>query len=291
MRSFRFLLSRRWFLFAIVVALSAYACVLLGDWQFGRLDGRRTNNDIVRANENATPVAANAVMTPGGTVASRDQWKQIKVTGTYDTAHTVVWRYLTNDRSESGIDVIVPLVTPTGVVLVDRGWVSSNDSITLPTPAPVVPRGTVTVVGWLRQDATTADEIDTSSGRPSTRALSSLAVAKTMGSDWKQPVLGGFLDLRTENGKPAPGMTREDLPSLDDGPHFFYGLQWWFFGGLALFGFGYLAWEERRTSIDPEFAETMAARRRAYLERNQKKRAVKAAYQAAYDSEKAGRTD
>ena len=25
-----------------------------------------------------------------------------------------------------------------------------------------------------------------------------------------------------------------ELPELDNGPHFFYGLQWWFFGLLAL---------------------------------------------------------
>jgi cytochrome oxidase assembly protein ShyY1 len=39
---------------------------------------------------------------------------------------------------------------------------------------------------------------------------------------------------------------RTELPDLGEGPHFFYGLQWWFFGVLAVFGFGYLAWDERR---------------------------------------------
>ncbi len=37
-----------------------------------------------------------------------------------------------------------------------------------------------------------------------------------------------------------------ELPELGNGPHFFYGLQWWFFGVLAVFGFCYLAWDERR---------------------------------------------
>ena len=35
-----------------------------------------------------------------------------------------------------------------------------------------------------------------------------------------------------------------ELPELDNGPHFFYGLQWWFFGALALFGFVYLVYDE-----------------------------------------------
>ena len=33
---------------------------------------------------------------------------------------------------------------------------------------------------------------------------------------------------------------------MDEGPHFFYGLQWWFFGALAIFGFGYLMYDEWR---------------------------------------------
>ena len=36
------------------------------------------------------------------------------------------------------------------------------------------------------------------------------------------------------------------MPDLGEGPHFFYGLQWWFFGLLAVFGFCYLAYDEWR---------------------------------------------
>jgi hypothetical protein len=37
-----------------------------------------------------------------------------------------------------------------------------------------------------------------------------------------------------------------EQPDLGNGPHFFYGLQWWFFGLLAVFGFFYLAYDERK---------------------------------------------
>ena len=51
-----------------------------------------------------------------------------------------------------------------------------------------------------------------------------------------------------------PGRIATDrLVELDtatgDGPHFFYGLQWWFFGVLAIFGFFYLAYDERRRML------------------------------------------
>jgi cytochrome oxidase assembly protein ShyY1 len=285
-RTFGFLLSRRWILFAITVALSAYACWLLGNWQFGRLDTRESNNRIIRTNEVARPVQATSVMKPATPVDRKDQWLRVTATGTYDPAHLIVWRYLTNDRSESGVDMVVPLITADGVILVDRGWVASNDSITLPSPAPALPTGPVTVVGWLRQDATSANEVDHDSGAASTRALSSVTVAQDMGSAWTAPVLSGFVDLQSENGRLPVGLTQVDLPDLSDGPHFFYGLQWWFFGALALFGFGYLIYEERRTAVDPEFAATMDARRRAHLERNAKRKALKDAYKRAYEAEK-----
>jgi cytochrome oxidase assembly protein ShyY1 len=224
-------------------------------------------------------------MKPGQPVTTADQWLRVTATGTYDTAHTITWRYLTNDRSQNGVDMVVPLVTDAGVVLVDRGWVAAGDAIHLPTPAPAVPAGKVTVVGWVRQDATSAIELDTTSGSLGTRALSSVAVAQKLSWPGTQ-VLGGFIDLQTENGSEPVGVAQVDMPDLTDGPHFFYGLQWWFFGALALFGFGYLIYEERRTAVDPVFAATMDARRRAHLERNQKKKAVKDAYKKAYETDK-----
>ena len=46
-----------------------------------------------------------------------------------------------------------------------------------------------------------------------------------------------------------------ELPELDNGPHFFYGLQWWFFGVLAVFGFSYLLYDERRNGTRGARAE------------------------------------
>jgi hypothetical protein len=74
----------------------------------------------------------------------------------------------------------------------------------------------------------------------STRAISSSQIEPAIGI----PTYGGFVQLLTESPRPATALTRADPPDLSNGPHFFYALQWWFFGLLALFGYGYLAWEE-----------------------------------------------
>ena len=80
------------------------------------------------------------------------------------------------------------------------------------------------------------------------------------------PVYGGFVDCRPRPRRPDRRSSRPSCPTSSNGPHFFYALQWWFFGLLALFGFGYLAWEEwrpaereRRRAQQP--ARTAGARR------------------------------
>ena len=57
---------------------------------------------------------------------------------------------------------------------------------------------------------------------------------------------GGFVDLASEDPAPRAPLVKAELPDLGNGPHFFYGLQWWFFGLLAVFGFCYLAYDEWR---------------------------------------------
>jgi cytochrome oxidase assembly protein ShyY1 len=231
--------SRRWLLFFVIVVLLAYACLLLGQWQWHRLTSTKATNAIIRANESAAPAPVDDVLRAGADPPSTAQYRVVSATGTYDAGHTVIVRYQTRDGA-SGVDVVVPLVTPSGTaLLVDRGWfATTNQGLTDPSQVPAPPSGTVTVTGNVRQDAggSSAEVVD-----GSTRAISSSRIQPAIGL----PVYGGFIDLTSERPAPATPLTAAELPDLSNGPHFFYALQWWFFGLLALFGFGYLAWEEK----------------------------------------------
>ncbi len=149
----------------------------------------------------------------------------------------------------SGVDVVTPLVTDEGpVLLVDRGWLRTGNvgvdrlsDLDLPAPPP----GEVRVVGYVRADAT-GDAATVTDG--STRAVSSTQIAPTL----DLPVYGGFVDLDTESPAPDQALARAELPDLGNGPHFFYGLQWWFFGVLAVFGFFFLAYDERKKLLRGE---------------------------------------
>ena len=125
MRSFRFLLSRRWVLFFLVVVLLTYAAWWLGGWQFRRLDDRKATNEVVRTNESRdTPVGDGAAPAP---TRPRPEWRvQRDRHLLQDPSGTVVVRYRTREGAP-GVDVVVPLVTADGTaLLVDRGWLQTD---------------------------------------------------------------------------------------------------------------------------------------------------------------------
>jgi cytochrome oxidase assembly protein ShyY1 len=242
-RSLSFLVSRRWILFAIIVALLAYFAWWLGEWQFHRLEDRKERNSIVERNEAASPVPVASVLSPSRAVPPSTEWTRVTATGTYDASRTVQVRYRTFEGN-GGVEVVVPLVTSSGTsVLVDRGWFQTDTATAKLSSIPVPPSGTVTVTGWVRADATGSSvAVSTEGGAVSTRAISSRTIAAETGV----AAYRGFIQLEKESPSPKTALRAGELPDLGNGPHFFYGLQWWFFGLLAIFGFGYLAYDEWR---------------------------------------------
>ena len=171
------------------------------------------------------------VLAVGRAVDPEDEWRLVTASGTYLTDETVIVRYRT--AGVAGVDVVVPLQTDSGaVLLVDRGWLATDTAARHRVPSPA---GTVSVTGYVRVDATGDSAKVTDRATRSISARRSArpsAVRRTAGSSSRSEDSGTL--------EPA------ELPDLSNGPHFFYGLQWWFFGLLAVFGFCYLAYDEWR---------------------------------------------
>jgi cytochrome oxidase assembly protein ShyY1 len=265
--SLRFLVSRRWIAFALVVVFLGWVAWRLGEWQFDRLDDRRERNAIIERNEEAGPAPVDEVMSPGEPVAEDSEWRVVEATGTYAVDDTVIVRYRTRE-GESGVDVVVPLELDDGTsVLVDRGWYATTNRGATTADVPAPPTGEVAVTGWVRRDA---EGDSTKVSGQSTRAVNSEEIGEALGRE----VMGGWVDLRSESPEPAEALLPVELPELDSGPHFFYGLQWWFFGALAIFGFLFLVYDEVRGGRGPArpaaerpSRQPAAARRRTWRER------------------------
>ena len=244
MHKLRFLVSRRWIAFALVVVFLGWVAWRLGEWQFHRLADRQERNDIIERNEKAGPAPVTDVLAPGRPVAAADEWRIVEATGTYAVEDTVIVRYRTREGA-AGVDVVVPLELEDGTsLLVDRGWYATDNRGATTADVPEPPSGEVEVTGWVRRDA----EGDSSEVTDqSTRAVNSSRIAEALDRE----VLGGWVDLRSESPEPETALVPVELPELDNGPHFFYGLQWWFFGVLAIFGFFYLIYDEWRGGRGP----------------------------------------
>lgn len=240
MRSLSFLLTRRWIIFFVVILLLSWGAWFLGEWQFHRLDDRKAQNTVVETNVHAAVVPVDEVFSADGPVPHNAQWKRVAATGTYDVENTIIVRYRTRD-GDPGVDIVVPLVQKDGpALIVDRGWIrTENRGINSSSDIPAPPRGEVTVTGWARQNG---EGDSTKVSDHSTRAISSTRIAEALDIE----VYDGFIDLETESPEPEESLTRADLPDTGNGPHFFYGLQWWFFGLLAIVGFIWMMVDEWR---------------------------------------------
>ncbi|MFT4188002.1 MAG: SURF1 family protein [Aeromicrobium sp.] len=239
MSEWRFLASARWIGFAIFVVLLAGVCVRLGLWQFGKVDDRLERNTLIEAHLGSEPVPLDEVVAPGDTVDAGQEWTVVSATGRYDVDHEVTVKYMSRD-GRPGVDVVTPLVLSDGTaLLVDRGFIDTERTNERPEAIPEPPEGEVEVSGWLRVDSGAAgDAVRVHDGQ--IRAVSSVGIADDLPYDLRS----GYVNLQ-EQTPTTDGLQAEPVPDLSQGPHFFYGLQWWFFASLAVVGYFWFARAER----------------------------------------------
>jgi len=117
-------------------------------------------------------------------------------------------------------------------------------------------------VGWLRFEPTpsrrTGDQAPSYSSEAgpeatapvdgTVRAVDSDAIGESLGRD----LLPGYIALTEQVPAADPALAPQPRPDLGRGPHFFYGLQWWFFALLALVGYVWFAWSEAHPRRRPE---------------------------------------
>jgi cytochrome oxidase assembly protein ShyY1 len=212
-------------LLALVVA---GVCVKLGLWQLDRLHGRRDINARIRVGlaQPARPLRELLADHPATALGFR----QVSVTGTYDTADEVIL-YGRTLAGENGNHVLTPLRPSDGgpLIVVDRGWVPFEMD-TPPIGAAIPPSGEVTVTGALFPPDGSGGDALTS---PTVSRVDLTQLASTYGED----VFPMYVLLAEQTPpqpddlpKPAP------LPELTEGPHLSYALQWFAFATIALVG-------------------------------------------------------
>jgi cytochrome oxidase assembly protein ShyY1 len=246
---YRFLLTPRWLGILALTLVATAVMILLGNWQLSRYHERSgINHRIDAAAEfppaplgEVLPAASSAAGTAGKAPPAATAWTRVTVTGRYDDASAFLIRSR-SVQSQVGFEVVTPLVLADGTaVLVDRGWIPPAAGAATARPVvPPAPTGQVTVVGRVHLSESRPDAIQQRDGRLETRRISVPRLATML----PYPTYGAYLLLDEQTPAADPAFSAIPAQHENDWQNAGYTVQWWLFGVMALFGFGWAARRE-----------------------------------------------
>jgi cytochrome oxidase assembly protein ShyY1 len=247
----RFLATPRWIALEIAVIAFTLACYfLLAPWQFSRSSEHDAQMAEVAAAVAAAPADVGELLSTTQQPGEGAQWRLATATGHFDADHQAYIRLRQDNDGQPAYEVVVPFVTSSGAVLLDRGYVPYQSVQEATLRLPALPTGTVTVTGRVQPDQTdprSRPPVTVPDGHTAYTAAGSDILGATP-SLAGQPIYRGFLQL-TED---SPGVIEAiALPQGDDSrPFFSYAIQWLSFGAIAVLGFGYFVYREFHDPVD-----------------------------------------
>jgi len=212
---------------SLIALLLVIGCLWASQWQFHRGEDRKARNATIEKHINI-PVVDLATLTSNVT---DNEWRVVRTGGIFDPQNQILLRnrYF---EGKYGYAVLTRFTTSAGdVIWVDRGWVAAGASATVAPQTPEVPEGDVTITGRLRLDKSLP------SG-----SFFALPVNSDEGLISKLNAQSGletenyYLDLISGSDPRLTPAAPSEIPSLSDGPHLAYAVQWILFAGLAIYG-------------------------------------------------------
>jgi len=210
-----------------VAILLIAGCLWASQWQYHRGEDRKTRNDTI---ESQIKLPAVDLLTLSSDVNAHE-WRTVTTSGTFDANQQILLRnrYF---EGKYGYAVLTRFTTDGGdSIWVDRGWVAAGASATVAPKTPSVPRGVVSITARLRLDSSLPS--GSFFALPINRdgdLISKLnAQSGSDSEDYYLDLISGSLPELTPS---APSQ----IPSLSDGPHLAYAVQWILFAGLVVYG-------------------------------------------------------
>jgi surfeit locus 1 family protein len=230
---------------AIFILGMCALCVRLGFWQLDRLEQRRARNAAIRAATAQPPLRLDSVASSADPRSFA--WRRAEAAGRYHHAGDMVIRGRSRE-GRPGVHLVSPLVLADGrVVMVNRGWTPSPDGTTADV-RPLRTDGPVRVVGALLPITSEPDRglpIPGRSGADSTWRRVDLATARERSPGPLIPMVLQQLPVPgTDAGAPP---LAEPLPSLSEGNHLSYAVQWFSFATIGIVGLLILLTRRRKT--------------------------------------------
>lgn len=234
-----------------VVGMSAL-CVRLGFWQLSRLHEKQALNAALRSALAQPPMIVEAPL-PAASVV---QGRRIQVEGEYDERHQILLAGRANQGSP-GVHVVTPLLIANDrAVLVDRGWLYSDDAATahperVPEPGPRSVVGIAEALIGGRGGSALAMIRSDSATLVSARWLDRDSLATRF------PYRLAEFSVRQlpARGVPAQPLRTNPTPH-DEMMHLSYAIQWFSFATILVVGSLILTLRRKRpTEVVPPFGE------------------------------------
>ncbi|MDJ0315705.1 SURF1 family cytochrome oxidase biogenesis protein [Arthrobacter antibioticus] len=241
MKTYKFLFSSRWMGYFAMALVFAIACVALGNWQINRRNAVVENISKIQENYAGTIYDYADVASDFDALDPAKEWTQVRLKGTYQVADERIVRNRPLNGA-AGYEVLVPLTLENGdTVIIDRGWLPiGNKEAGHPDAIPQPEPGVVSVVARLKPPEPKLDR-GAPPGQLATIELNDYA------AELSYPIKNGaYGQLASEAPAAAIRPVAFPSPSIDEGSHLSYALQWIAFGILAFVGFGYAARTQRR---------------------------------------------
>jgi cytochrome oxidase assembly protein ShyY1 len=219
--------EKRAVLKSLLAILLVIGCLWASQWQFHRGQDRSARNATIEAH---IDIPAVDLVTLKSSV-KENEWRAITTTGTFDADQQILLRnrYF---EGKYGYAVLTRFTTESGdAIWVDRGWVAAGASATVAPETPPVPTGIVSITARLRLDSSLPS--GSFFALPLNRdddLVSQLNAQSGLASE------DYYLDLISGSLPSLTPTVPSGIPSLSDGPHLAYAVQWILFAGLAIYG-------------------------------------------------------
>jgi surfeit locus 1 family protein len=235
-------MTRRTISFVVLALVLAGIFSRLGVWQLRRLAERQASNRVL-SSRLSQPVAD--VRDVFGDTAPR--FRRVRVAGAYDYAREVILAARSNNGSP-GVNLLTPvrIAGTDTAVLVNRGWVYSPDGATI-DEGRWRERDTTAVEGYVEALAPAGGRVSSPRGSRIVHRL----VQDSLAPLFPYPVAGVYVVAFGDSATSAAAArdsapVRLTPPSLDEGPHRSYAIQWFCFALIAIVGAGIVVARDRR---------------------------------------------
>jgi cytochrome oxidase assembly protein ShyY1 len=210
-----------------IALLLIIGCLWASQWQFHRGEDRKARNALIEERINIAQVPLSTLRSE----VTEHEWRVVTTRGIFDSTNQILLRnrYF---EGKYGYGVLTRFTTDSGdTIWVDRGWVQAGASATIAPKTPAVPAGEVTITGRLRLDTSLpsgsffALPINEDEG-----LISKLNAQSGLASE------NYYIDLISGSDPLLTPKAPSEIPSLSDGPHLAYAVQWVLFAALVVYG-------------------------------------------------------